>query len=49
VKIDEVGQIGRLVVVNSFVGYGSNFEVNALFNRKPMKFDKSRSDVIRTF
>ena len=32
-----------------FVDDGSNFEVNALFNREPMKFDKSRSDVIRTF
>ena len=35
----EVREIRRLVILNGFVGDGGNFEVNMLFDRKPVKFD----------
>ena len=34
----EIGQVGRLKILECFEGQRSNFEMNTLMNRKPMEF-----------
>jgi len=45
----KIKEVCRLVILDDLVGNGGYFKVDALFYRKPMKFNKSRSDVIRAF
>ena len=38
VRSKEIGEVGRFKVLKCFEGQRSNFEMNMLLNRKPMKF-----------
>ena len=38
-----------MFILQKLISYGSDFELNPFFNRKPMQVDKGRSYVIRPF
>ena len=45
----EFKKIRWLIIMKGFIGDRGNFKVDTLLNRKPMKFNKGRRDVVRAF
>ena len=46
IACEKIEKIGRLVIVESFESYGSNFVCNALWDRKPMQRTESRRNMM---
>jgi len=42
----EIKKVGRLSILESFVSEDCNFEIDPLFDRKPVKFDQCRCNVM---
>jgi len=47
--VNKIQEVSGLIIMNDFVCNRGNFKVDALFYRKPVKSDKSWSDMVRTF